>query len=225
MAVNISEGCGVLLLKNVTPVIQAIFADHNLNGGDDPVKVREGMVYIADSDERGYCTNWESLGGRLLDLVEDLGLEGLQDEEDICATLRVLAGHHRTGEAMEAWIHTHREDIDAGQCGWLPDLFDLAKLLDDGHGLTGISMRTASVCSELRLGEFYGRGWLFTSVYQEFVDSDDVLKEALTISDALLADDIVGAGEKVLHQVQRALSSIVDEAQRDAITAIVRQGL
>lgn len=51
------------------------------------------------------------------------------------------------------------------------------------------------MCSKLRLGEFYGRGSLITPVYQEFVDSDDAIKQALAISDALLANDIVGAGE------------------------------
>lgn len=225
MADSYSEGCGVLFLKNVTPVIQALFADHNLNGDDATENVGEGLAYIAESDVQGYCTDCETLGERLLDLVDDLGLEPPQDEEDVCATLRVLAEHYQTGDALEAWIKSNQADLDAGQGVCPLDLFDLAKLLDDGHGLTGFLFQTANVCSKLRLGEFYGLGSLVTPVYQEFVDSDDAIKQALAISDALLANDIAGAGEKVLQQVQRALSSILDDEQRRTIAEIVRQGL
>ena len=145
MEQNYYNWTGVLNLKQVTGVIQALFGGADL----DAAYPGNGQAYIAEMSE-GSCLRWDEIHEALVELAESYELavtEGARECIKACAVL--LAEHfgHSSEKVIEV-LDGQAFDDDRPE---LTVLFELAQLFDDGHELTSIETEGAYHCSKPRL--------------------------------------------------------------------------
>ena len=182
MANSYSAGTGTLTLNAVTPVIVALFSIFNLDK-DYP---GDRKAYISQSFE---CDKrWNSLKEYLVDLARNIGLNVTQ-ESTFLAVISALAVHFNVPENNEfisSILSYTEDDFDADVS--FDELFSIAKLFDDGHGLTNIEFETSYHCDKPRLGACGGTGEYHGKHFSSIVHSGDIalagaIDEALTKSD------------------------------------------
>jgi hypothetical protein len=220
MADNYAEGTGVLVLKKITPVIEALFGGFDLGSAPN----EEGEVYLAKNDESG-CS-WEFIGEQLKSLVEQLKLSLPEDAEDeIEEYLYALASHFKQDGNCELWNFIENCDFEITD----PDfeqLFDLSQAFDDGHGLTAIRFETAVTCSKPRLFEFGGYGEFYGKCFRQTSPSHLAPSWGKTINSALEANDLDQAAAILTRYVRGFfLDGVTDENLRKQLRQRVAANL
>ena len=222
MANNYYDMTGVLVLKQVTPVIKALFGPFDL----DETVGGAGCAYIADMAE-STSHSWESVLENLRSLVAALGLtlpadaetaeSDEDDEDDVKAHLQVLATHFGADSNEElANLLEHNDFEDDAD---LDDLFTIAKAFDDGHGLTGYKTEGCWHSSQPRLFEF-GGGGSFTGMHVTVSgSSDQAVQLGEDMENALAVGDSAKAGDILSRQVGSILAGVYDENSRAAVRA------
>lgn len=193
MANNSTMGTGVLRLSVPTAVISALFKGYSL----DAAYPGGGAVYICSDSEAGGST-WEDVEESLQELAETLGLVPAGGEPlHLKELVAKLSAHY--GKDASGVQHLLEPGMDENAS--LSELFDLAQVLDDGHGLWALEMETAHYCSKPRLYEFGGYG-LF-----------------------LGKDVVVTSGSHTALQVGPKLDAAVNARDVDATVAVLSQQL
>jgi hypothetical protein len=97
-------------------------------------------------------------------------------------------------------------------------LFNLAVALDDGHGLTEVSVAGAFTCDKMRLGEFGGDGEFVGREFSMYSGSYLVSNYGPATNEALERGDLDGASKNIAAIALQLLNGITDTQARLAIT-------
>lgn len=217
MAQNYYDGTGVLVLGKVTPVIRGLFGLFRL----DETYPGDGKVFIARSSE--VCApSWDEIADHVYNTAKSLGLK-LADHEwaswSLETYLKLLAP--KTGEAdLDAILpDDHAEEAD------LADVFDIAKMFDDGHGLTAMKIQSAWHADSLRLNEFGGSGEYFGKHFFTQNDSRVTIATGQAVDEALEKQDRNAAAKHIAERANELLEGILDAGVQDEIRALVAQSV
>lgn len=213
MAQNSYDMTGKLKLEKITPVITALFGEFKL------APHGEGEAYIAQSTDVT-STSWSRIGEGLHRLV--VGSLGLPagDADDIDALLRALAIHMGLdSEAIEAVASfaPDSDDVDLDVEADIDDLFEIAHLLDDGHGLTALQAEGAWTCSRLRAGEFGGDGMYLSAHVSSRSSSCTAARLGEALDATIERADTAASAEIMLAEIDRLFGFINDPITRAAV--------
>ena len=212
---------GVLMLKKVTPVIEAVFGAHEL----DATQPGDGQAYIAIIAE-STNSSWESVLENLVALAESFGLSDTDEEGDDVGTigeiLKILAPHFNASENVELDRLIEDDAFDLGESADFASLFVIAKAFDDGHGLTAIKTEAAWHCDKPHLFEFGGYGYYVGTHFSLFSASHEVASFAQRIEETLGNGQNNVAAQAIKDQVEKLLGGIRDhEARQDVRNKLV----
>lgn len=205
---------GILQLKQVTPVIRALFGGLSL----DPDHPGGGEAYICNMSELNNHT-WTDVLDALEELAQELGLEvatepGAPEDDEL---LWALAKHFGSAdhEPLVALIEgsTFEDEAD------LESLFVLAQAFDDGHGLAAIQFEGCWHCDKPRLFEFGGNGGFIGRKLTLTGASTDFLRLGESLERALGENSIVDAAEHLRQHVGNLLGGIDSAVQREQVVA------
>lgn len=205
MAHNSYQATGVLVLGQVTPVIEALFGDFALDANDPG----GDMAYIHQCSDSHEC-HWDDLAERLEPLIVARGItpQGESAKDLLCT----LAGAF--DKATNATFTKIIDGIDFDNVAALEDLFDLAMLLDDGHGLKALNIEGCWSSSKPRLFEFGGSGRYRSQRLQLHSVSSDVVQLGAQLDKALDSQDLDQAAQAVATRVAAMLQGVTDKTLR-----------
>lgn len=217
MAQNYYDGTGVLVLDKVTPVIRGLFGLFRL----DETYPGDGRVYIARSSE--VCTPcWDEIADHVYNTAKSLGLK-LADHEwsnwSLETYLKLLAPKSGKADIDAILPDDHADEAD------LADVFDIAKMFDDGHGLKAMKFQNAWHADSLRLNEFGGSGEYLGKHYFTRGDSSTTVATGETVDAALEKKDYPAAAKLIAERVHVLLEGILDAGAQDEIRALVAQSV
>jgi hypothetical protein len=211
MAKGTFEGTGVLRLTAVTPVIEALFSGYAIK----PSESEQGEAYIRKSSDDAYPT-WSQVANQLQRLAEGLGIaekdDVPKDSEDLAALILALGAHYSKGKNVSIPLMDHEFENDA----YLGELFDLAQLLDDGHGLVSLEIQSAAyshrpIRSEFGShGFFIGHGLFIGSGVVARSGSNTAVHVGQKLNQAVLAKDIDGSVRMLREQLAETMNWITD---------------
>lgn len=214
MSNNYFDRTGILLLKEVTPVIAALFSGYEVDGRYPG----NGQAYICEISESNSPT-WEGLTEAIADLCKEKGAV-LEDEESLSEGLAALAKSlgiesPRLNEIIEAKKSTSELDDDAPS---LDELFEMAQLLDDGHGLSAINTEAAWHSDKPCLFEFGGMGEYIGTHCSVYSSSSRVGTYGGCLDSSLAEGDFKRAALNVFSSaLKSSLDGIYDEQARLAV--------
>lgn len=214
MANNYYDMTGVLVLDKVTPVIRALYGalelDENYPGN--------GFAYIANISE-STSNSWCSILENLLELADSLKLEVVDEDgqpgESMEDVLSALALHFKVDDSIELENLIEHNDFDDDAD--MKSLFMIAKLLNDGHGLTAYKTESAWHCSKPRLFEFGGCGDFTGTHVTVSGSSNQVVSLGEELEASLATGDTDAAAELVRTNVSELLAGIYDETVRTQV--------
>jgi hypothetical protein len=212
MANNYCDMTGVLKLKKVTPVIRALFQAYAL----DASYPGNGESYIAEISEDSN-NNWDTVLEDLTVLASTLGLS--MDDQQTDApwdVLQPLAKHFgkQNASCLAKFNSTNLHPSDIAE---LDDLFEIAHVLDDGHGLSQIVTETAWYCSKPRLFEFGGGGCVFGDYVRFARNSSESASLGARLDQALSEKNIKRAAQLIQSDVALVLKAIIDPVVRGKV--------
>lgn len=215
MANNYSDTTGVLVLTKVTPVISALFGPFKLDA-DYP---GDGRAYIGKIDEDN-VPSWGDILDGLGVLVETLVLK-LPDgqEETIENFLNLLAWDFESDdEGFKDLIRDFDANHDLEDDAELDFLFDIAKYLDDGHGLSAMMLEGCWYCDKARLFEFGGYGDYHGANVSVTGNSSSILRLGESLDKALQSGNLE-AGAKLIHEQVKNMVNVTNPEVREALTS------
>lgn len=226
MAQNNFDLTGVLLLKQVTPVIQALFGGLNLNTSA-ATGIQDGQAYIAKT-EGDSDPSWATIREALLELTKTLKLPldpVAMEDESIEEILSALAEHFGSSGNVDLLNLLDHERTHFKEDAELEDLVTIAKALDDGHGLKGFLTEAAWTSSKPRLFEFGGCGAYVGVHVSVYTNSNTAGMVGRSLDKALETGNLEEAVQVVYKKVDELLDGIRDEAIRAQVKARLGQRL
>lgn len=208
MAYNYYDATGVLVLDQVTPVIKALFGAFKLDA-DYP---GDGEVYIAKIAEDNDPT-WMDVREGLVDFATSNGGIAISESATDEAIIKALLGRYGCNEYPALFSIDEYDSVEPSE------LFELARILDDGHGLRAIKFEGCWHCSKPRLFEFGGSGSYIGLQYSGFGSSNDPIAFGHAIDKALVANDTVGAAAVIRERIERLLDGVVVSEKKDRLVA------
>lgn len=228
MANNSAVSTGTLGFANgvnITPVIRALFSAFALDPNvpaDDP-----NMAYIARDQ------NEEVTWGRIRDDIRyDCSVRGIAlpadaDPHDLTEYLFALAEHIGFNDPeFKLQNLIDNADFNAEGDADLQVLFELATLLDDGHGLREIRMEGAYYSNRMNLDEFGGMAEFITKDVYAHGSSSTITTHAERLNAALepwapgARDEAArAAAEQIAKVVAEQLNCITDPEKRAAVAS------
>lgn len=213
------EGTGELTLRDVTPVIRALFGAFSVQ------KQADGTAYIRNLSTAD-STRWSSIATHIVavigdklklsapdagDAVDADGFDVQQDASDVVGAL--LEIFNVTDPALMNLVEHIADDADAE----LDDLLAIALACDDEHGLTSIRFEGCWYSDKPRLFEFGGHGVYHSSSVSVWADSNEAFNLGSALDNAFKSNDIE-AGVNTLKKKMRAIvNGIKDDEQRNAV--------
>lgn len=195
---------GYIVLTEVTPVITALFRGYDLK---EPTLCDGRMVADFEIPGEDAFRDWDKVGFALGELAEGLGLD-LPEFSDVTIAeyLYLLGAHFGAGNASAARLGDFIKHTDFSDRAGAEKMFDLAKLLDDGHGLTAM--------------EISGHG--FTEVYGR----DVALNIGVDQDHAFMpGGDMEQGVDVIVKRIDAILATVEDDATRAALRAGIGQRL
>jgi hypothetical protein len=226
MAENYEDVVGVLKLKQVTPVIRALFGCYNLN----ETYPGNGEVYIARSTKAPRVTTWGEMIPDLKLLCDSLGVAFPVFDEDeygiseasfgmnfpqIFSNLFEYfnkAGHLKTTKLLD--FIDFLKTVESYDAPEIKELYELAVLMNDGHGLESYQVDAAWHSSRLDLYDFGGWSEYQSSNYFLYSSSTTAGKDGPRISQALANERYDQAATHILQATDRMLYGITPPAAR-----------
>lgn len=216
MANNYFDWTGVLVLDKVTPVIQALFSGADL----DATYPGDGEAYICGISE-GACLQWDEIHEALIDLAEMLGLDVSEVVDGDLPSCFVLLLNHYGHDASVLEDVLDDKSLENDDTPELATLFELARLLDDGHGLRQVRVEGAQYCSKPRLFEFGGDMQFIGEHALIYRHTSAELANALSLEAFLAQGDLQRAAMALFSQTERILDSVRDDGVRDQLRGML----
>lgn len=213
MADHKNRCTGIILVRAVTPVIQALFAGF----APEPLVINNGAVTIARATDR--CDpSWGTLIENVIDLLNERAIP-VPDEDSVAAVIGALyAGITNTPVSTNPDFEELLASIDGDCDPQFGDLYEIARAIDDGHGLSEIQVMGAYTCSALRLWEFGGYYERYSKEVAVATGTQATMRAADDLQLALSGNDFEAAAQAVLSHTRTLLDAIVDPAQHAAVT-------
>lgn len=202
---------GMLVLKQVTPVIKALFSEFELGKGESSATA----VYIACVAEQT-SPSWDNIAEELDTLCASLGVN-IEQQAGIGQLLAALAGHFHCAEDPK--VKGAIEAVETSESVGIEELFVLAQHFDDGHGLKSIEMEGAHFCDKPRLYEFGGYGMYLGKHFDPTISSHRASSLGALVNDAIEAGQIDKAANGLHDHFDYLLQCVVDPAVRQQIKA------
>lgn len=192
---------GVLVLDQVTPVIKALFGGFKL----DESRPGNGEVFIARMSETN-DPQWDDIRDQLVALAKQLGLSPSDTEAGATSEdwLSALAEHFNGGALLLCNL------IEPDDSAELDDLFEIAQLMDDGHGLKAMKLEAAWHSSKPGLFEFGGSGNYRGRHFVTSSTSSASLSTGTAVDAALAERNSTKAAERLLSDIRHLLAGIAD---------------
>lgn len=226
MAQNNFDLTGVLLLKQVTPVIKALFGGFNLDTSV-ATGIQDGQAYIAKTE--GDCDpSWDNIREELLELTKTLKLPldpVAMEDESIEEILSALAEHFGSSGNVDLLNLLDHERTHFKDDAELEDLVTIAKAFDDGHGLKGILTEAAWTSNRPRLFEFGGCGAYVGTHVQVYSNTSTAGLVGRPLDEALETGNLEAAVQVIYREFDDLLDGIRDEAVRAQVKARLGQRL
>lgn len=208
MANNYYQMTGALNLKTITPVIKALFGVFSVK------EHGENEAYIKrDADDISYTSVADQIASVMsidpVDTIKDYLVamaEKLGKKDEVQAFLKDVA-------------LAENEDADFDL------LFQLALLMDDGHGLSSVWRDGAWTCDKLCLGEFGGDGLFVGKSFTLHTGSYIADQYGQPIDDAIGKNDLEQAVKLLSNHVEGLLNGIRDETIRNSIRILLADSL
>jgi hypothetical protein len=217
MANTYTDATGVLHFadgKGPTPIIRALFGPFELDekNGD----AGDNGAYIASIAESSN-TSWETITGNLAEAAEEMGLINEDEEDSTDLTLSEIVERIATHLGVDPAQVTGLDEVDSEQDADIDAVFDLALLLDDGHGLESISWEGAHHSDRQLISGFGGFGFYGSRHVALWNNSQRPLTMGEALDAAIGTNDDTKAAEVLHAEVERLLDSIIDPARRQSI--------
>lgn len=219
MANNYYDATGVLVLDKVTPVITALFGAFKL----DATYPGNGQAYIAKISEDNE-PSWEDILGSVCDLAATLGQELPDDQEGTIEDYLYLLATHYGADDNEVLgnLIEHNDFHDDADLGVL---FDIAKCLDDGHGLKAMKIEGCWHCSRPRLFEFGGNGEYYGRHFFVCDSSSSAISLGEEVDNALDASDLDKGADCILKKINSLLAGVSKAEVRETLRAKLSERL
>jgi hypothetical protein len=210
MSKNYYDMTGVLVLDKVTPVIEAFFSPLKL----DPTFPGHGEAYICMQTKK-YLPMWDDVLKNLRGLATHLGLAlPAETDDDLVGYLTLLASHFGTS-LDDCFLNI--EDFIYGVDVEVEELFSLALLFNDGHGLKAVKTDAAWTSSKPGLFEFGGVGEFIGQHYKAQTVSMAVIEYGPRLDEALATHDLTKATEILQDVIEHFLYGIQDASAQDIV--------
>jgi len=218
MSKNYYDMTGVLVLDKVTPVIEAFFGPLKL----DPTFPGHGEAYICMQTKK-YLPMWDDVLKNLRGLATHLGLAlPAETDDDMKSHLNMLASHFRTSlddcflciDDMRFWADPEVEE-----------LFSLALLFNDGHGLKAFKTDAAWTSSKPGLFDFGGVGEFIGQHYRTQIVSEIAIELGARLDEALASCDLAKATDILQDLVETFLHGIQDDSAQDNVRQMLGECL
>lgn len=200
---------------NITPVILALFGPFELDasypGGSE--------AYIARISESSW-TDWDSIVESIEGQLEALGIaapDPTEADSSIEELLSLLGARFDCSEAVEELA----DDLDFDDEPDLQDLFELAMLFDDGHGLVAVSFETGWHCDKPKLFEFGGAGEHHSKNIHACASSNLPVQVGQEVDRALEAGEVGQAAQALATHARDVLEWAVDEQLRASAQSLL----
>jgi hypothetical protein len=174
----------------------------------------DGQAYIKQDES---SISYETLADIICDEMEISPLETIEDY--------ILAMAEKIGkkEGVASFLDKDADVLlSADEDVELDYLFQLARLMDDGHGLTSILVDGAWTCDKMRLGEFGGNSEFCGAHFT--MGSGSYIADHLgpTVNRAIDANDINLACSAIKDSFQSILNGIRNEVLRERISKSIK---
>lgn len=212
MANCYTDATGVMKAKALTPVIQALFGALGVEAiGADDEDASLVLLYIKSEG------NEASYGNICSALDEGFDTFEMHTSEEIADVFLNFAEEHGKRNAVLELIDasTFNQDDDAD----LMFLFDLARLLDDGHGLESISMETGWHGDKMRLGYFGGHGDYVSKNVRVSMGSGFAANFGAKVDAAIGAGDVGAVALAYREHLESMIDDIAIPEVREAVRA------
>lgn len=219
MANNYWDMTGTLTCSKVTPVLRALFDQFSLESDD-----RGTVIGVEAESSTADFPEWQD---SLDDLLAQLGLplpdELLEGGDRLTQQLDRLAEHFGTAAspAYTALRDSLVDDLSQESYVSLDAMFNLALLLDDGHGLSAMSTEGAWTCSKHRLFEFGGSGTYASVLVRSASTSTAARENGALLNAALVANNLEEAARLLGEQVDQVLEQVQDLPVRAALRGML----
>lgn len=217
MSQNYYDSTGFLVLDRVTPVIEAIFGEMNL----EPIDPTRRRAFIATASE---CDgpSWTDIFAKLAAVAASLGasLPGSASRIDI---LDAIAG--RLNSTLDDRAQLAETVQDGDECPSPAKLFIVASQLNDGHGLSAIQMEGAWHSDRLLPNHFGGIGFYMSNEVCVQFTSNDAQALGPPVRAALANHDVETAAAHFTFFTEDLLLGITEEETRNCVRAILSHHL
>lgn len=219
MASKYLDAYGDVTLKQITPVITALFGLYNIRKD-----VEEGGFVIAQ-DAAKDSVSWGAYVDPLQALTSSLNLNlaADADPDDVCEYLYALSTHFGADNAEP--IGALIEQINDDDHVELSALFLLARHFDDGHGLTSISIEGVWHSDQDRLGAFGAECEFLGLHYSHHLSSSSTIDVGNAINEALSVNDLGMAATALEKQVEQLLDGVADSFRASLLKKMLGQRL
>lgn len=221
MSNTYQDTTGVLTFRGsvqATPIIKALFGafelDTNYPGGN--------QAYIAKIAESS-STSWDAVVEEITRNAEGLGIE-LPELTDEQSAIEELLGLLATKFDCTGAVDEILDELDGDDDADIQDLFRLALLFDDGHGLLSVSTETGWHGDKPRLFDFGGAGQHFSKHLSAFNNSSAPINVGAQVDAAIAEGRVDEAGALLANQAYQVLDWATDsELAEEASAALARK--
>ncbi len=231
---NMSEfnqnGVISIRLVKVTPNLKALFADYEqtelIKGSTDwELRIKPGNSVLPD--------NWLQIHSALENLCAELGCK--PEGATRIDILLIHLGYH---------LSQQKEKKKSGFCISFPavlecvqntqfdtypkfeDLFRLAQVFNDGHGMQSIEVGFAEFSESSSFpGRYHGQGYFVSKHINLCLDSDKAFNLGQKLDDALARNKLDNAFLILREEIDRTLSSLSDLSQRQQLRSLIAEAL
>lgn len=208
MSHSSTDMTGILMLDAVTPIINALFGSFSVTDNG----MEKGYAFINNIDSQ---STWGTVEENLNELIGSLGLSTDKDLTVVqCIT---LLAKHLNVSLDESVVKAWEQNIDNGNQTDISEVFRIASLLNDGHGLTGMKLETAGYSDKARLDEFGGAGYFQSQQVVISGSSYKVANLGERVHRSLVKNDTDAAAKEILTSLNNTLDGIIDPVKRTEV--------
>jgi hypothetical protein len=197
-------GRAVLRVSSVTPVLRALFGAVTSN----TYRGQTSAAVCIDTEEGGWT--WGRVGSGLQRAAEELGLGSDLGFE---RALELIASRLRVNASPVLWMAGEAPEEEAP----MEDLFALARVLDDGHGLTAVEYVVAQHFPREPTGEFDGVGIYESDRVVVITRASNALMLGASLDEAVRRSDVRAVAAVVKEHMADLLSSVRDKEFRSEV--------
>jgi len=226
MANNYQDIVGQIYLEKMTPVIAALFKTYNLNPHSNYPGNGAYGIWCGELVGNDYPT-WDSFAESLRELCQQLNIVvddgNIEEENEFYAYLLKLLFTFFGAidkEDAKAYIEIART-CDSYDFVELRYLFNIAQLMNDGHGLKRYEVDSAFYCSKPRHQEFGGYGEYHSHHVHSFEGSIQACLFGAALEEDLLAKRYDAAAARIVDKTARSLNCITNPEDRQKVQSLV----